>query len=375
MKTNRNNTASPAAVHNRIIWTLNRLPDRKSGSRKGLKIAVVACLALIFVALSAVWTINPVFAQGITFRESVSKFLGFNDEAQGMVEAPLQAEEVQPEPKGGVPEGTAALTEEDEQGVQVPAVQLETYVFELEPQTVYDGSVLVCGFNVRKADGSDMPDEATFTKDHLAGFIRIREMLIDDEVVAFNKTEFDRSDPAVYRQVCSFDLGSLNTPITEDTTCVLRVAYYHYGPDGIDQNTTYAELPFSVNLEHQDYAAVKAVSENTLEFDDFTIEILPIVENVMGSEVTIKAYKEGDAEFGTAMDGQLMIGIKDIDGKIIPCPPNSEIGHMGAQTDESGNSYMEYTYYIDPGYTIPSRIMLVIRQGEAEAETVLINIE
>ncbi len=380
-KTNSINNNSPSVVHERILFTLNSLPEtikKFSNNTRNTRVALISAASLIAVLFLTLWTINPVFAQGMNFRQSVREFLGFNPEAQEIIEAPLTAQSIsdiaedqEPGQKEELTE-TAILTQPDEEGVQVPTVQVSGYIFELETETLYDGVTLVVGYNVRRENGEVMPPEEEYTKDHLAGYIRAFELLIDGEVYnsrSDSPLQLDWSDPYVYRQVVSYDLSGLAKPITAQTEIILRVAVHQYSENPLDTITTFADLPFSINTRHESSADTITAIDTLFTRGDFTVELMPISCSSIRTLITIRAYKTDDPSFGKRMDGQISISVKDLDGNIFPCPPNSTLASMGYGEDESGFTYLEYEWYVDPTFELPKTFQLTFGSTDVNPTT------
>ena len=364
----------PPVVHERILFTLNGLPDAKKEAKKTVRASVLAAASVLLALFTALWAINPALADGGTFRNAVSRFLGFNPAAEQIIEPPLAAPNItempptEPEQTAELTE-TAVLTQPDEEGVQVPTAKVSGYVFELEPETLYDGVTLVAGYNVRREDGGPMPPEEEYTKDHIAGFIRAFDILIDGEVVKFINTgsEFDWDDPYIYRQICTYDLTGLDKPITEETEITLRVAVHEYRERPLETITTFADLPFSVNTSHEDSADIITPLQTIFSRGDFTVEVMPITRSAARTLITIRAYKDGDPDFGKRMDGQMAIHVKDMDGMFFPSPPNGELGGYSFREDSTGFTYMEYVWDVDPLFELPKTFRLTFGPGDVNS--------
>ena len=267
----------PPQVHERILFTLNGLPRAHKAKTHTARASILTAAAVLVALFITLWTIDPALAAGNTFRNAVSSFFGFNPSAKEIIEAPLAAPDIAEVQQAPQPEQTAQLTEvaqltqPDEQGVQVPTAAVAGYVFELEPETLYDGVTLVAGYNVRREDGEPMPPEMEYTKDHIAGFIREYELIIDGKSYSSGDgaMELDWSDPYIYRQVCTYDLSGLENPITENTEIIMRVAVHEYRERPLETITSFADLPFSVDTSHQDSAARLEPSQSV-----FAAEIL-----------------------------------------------------------------------------------------------------
>ena len=362
----------PPEVHERILFTLNGLPRVQKAKNHTVRASFLAAASVLVALFITLWAINPALAAGNTFRNAVSSFFGFNPSAKEIIEPPLAAPDIaevqqapQPEQTAQLLE-TAQLTQPDEEGVQVPTAAVAGYVFELEPETLYDGVTLVAGYNVRREDGEPMPPELEYTKDHIAGFIREYEILIDGEVVKFINagSEFDWSDPYIYRQVCTYDLSGLDKPITEDTEITMRVAVHQYGESPSATVTEFADLPFSVNTSHEDSADIIIPLQTIFSRGDFTVEVMPITRSATRTLITIRAYKESDPDFGRNMDGYLAIHVKDMDGMLFPSPPKVDVGGYGFREDSTGFTYVEYECNIDPQFELPKTFRLTFGPGD-----------
>ena len=369
----------PPQVHERILFTLNSLPRANKTKSHTVRASFLAAASVLVALFITLWAIDPALAAGNTFRNAVSSFFGFNPSAKEIIEPPLAAPDIaeaqeapQPEQTAQLSE-TAVLTQPDEQGVQVPTAAVSGYVFELEPETLYDGVILVAGYNVRREDGEPMPPEAEYTKDHIAGFIREYELIIDGKSYSSGggAMELDWSDPYIYRQVCTYDLSGLDKPITEDTEIIMRVAVHEYRERPLETITTFADLPFSVNTSHEDSAGVLVAAESVFTRGDFTVELMPITQSATRTLITIRAYKDGDPDFGKKMDGYLAIQVKDMDGMTFPCPPNSGLASYSFGENDDGSSYLKFEWYVDPLFELPDKFQLTFASGDVNpAESV-----
>jgi len=371
------NDRCPPVVHERILFTLNGLPNIRTQKKKTVRASVLAAAAVLVALFMTLWAINPALADGNTFRSAVSEFLGFNPSAREIVEPPLAAQKITELPIVKEPEqtallnATAVLTQPDKEGGRVPTALVSGYIFELEPETLYDGVTLVVGYNVRREDGEPMPPEEEYTKIHLAGFIRTFEVLIDGEMVRLENSgnEFDWSDPYVYRQITSYDLRKIDEPITDETEITLRIAVHEYGEKPQDTITTFADLPFSVNTSHEDNANIIIALETVFSRGDFTVELMPITHSAARTLIVIRAYKQDDPQFGKRMDGHLSINVKDMNGNILTPPQNTCLASMGHREDETGFTYMEYEWNVDPLLELPESFQLTFGRGDAESAT------
>ena len=378
----------PPAVHERILFTLNGLPDAKRAAQKKVRSSLLAAASVLVALFMSLWAINPALADGISFRNAVSEFFGFNPAAKEIIEPPLAAPDITYMPEIMQPEETAALTETavlappDDEGVRVPTAAVAGYIFELEPETLYDGVSLVAGYNVRREDGEPMPPEEEYTKDHIAGFIREYELLIDGKTYTSGggAMDLDWSDPYIYRQVCTYDLSGLDEPITEETEIIMRVAVHEYRERPLETITTFADLPFSVSTAHKDAAKIINPVETLFERGDFTVEVMPITCSATRTLITIKAYKLSDPDFGKKMDGLLAINVSGMDGNILPPPQNTGLASMGFREDETGFSYMEYEWNVDPLFELPKSFQLTFGSGdvnpteEVSYEPIIVNL-
>ena len=292
----------PPEVHERILFTLNGLPRANKPKTHTVRASFLAAASVLVALFITLWAIDPALAAGNTFRNAVSSFFGFNPSAKEIIEPPLAAPDIaevqqatQPEQTAQLSE-TAQLTQPDEEGVQVPTAAVAGYVFELEPETLYDGVTLVAGYNVRREDGEPMPPEQEYTKDHIAGFIREYELIIDGKSYSSGggAMDLDWSDPYIYRQVCTYDLSGLDKPLTENTEIIMRVAVHEYRERPLETITTFADLPFSVDTSHEDSAGSMEPTESVFSRGDFTVELMPISQSATRTLITIRAYKEGD---------------------------------------------------------------------------------
>lgn len=356
----------PYPVHEKILQTLNNLPDhQKKGRINARNIAAIAA-SVILVTSGALWAINPVLAQEYTLRQAVANFFNFNPSAQELIEPLPSAGNGQGDTyisEDGVLIGAEDQTLENEDIKQIPTATASDYVFELENQTVYDGETLTVGYNVRRMDGEPMPPKEEFTKDHIAGFIRAYELSIDGKTMDLINMGYDWSDPYIYSQVCSFSLNNLKEPLTDKSQAVLRIAVYNYGQAESGTATAFAEIPFTVDISHEDYADRIIAVENIFRRGDFTVELKPIIHSVMNTQVTILAYKKDDPGFGKRMDGKLSISVRDMAGNMFPCPQNSEMSNMGSKENDNGFTYMEYNWFIDPEIKLPQQFQLVFEEG------------
>ena len=93
------------------------------------------------------------------------------------------------------------------------------------------------------------------------------------------------------------------------------------------------------------------------------MELMPISQSATRTLITIRAYKDGDPDFGNNMDGQLAIQVKDMDGMMFPCPPNSELASYGL-AEENGISFLEFKWYVDPQFELPDKFQLTFGSGD-----------
>ena len=358
----------PTKVHNKITNTLNNLPRRnRQTSFFNVVNTLAASAAAILLLFIVTWTINPVMAQGNTFREMLAEFFVSYPEAEQIAEAPLPAPQINEAENETMPVETAALVTSDESEAKVPSVVIDGYEFRLEDQIIYDGAQLTVGYNVRKTDGSPMPSMEEFTKDHIAGFIRERELLMGDvKFLSQGELIFDWDDPYIYRQLITYDLRDVSSQVTDETEFVLCVGLYDYGEKPTDTIEKFANLPFCVNTEHEDYATGYELEQSTFDLGDFVVEVQPIVVSATGTKIEIRGYKEGDPDFGIEMGEKIFIRIQTIDGANMGIT-----GSFGAGRAQDGSTYIETIYDLAPTEELPQQFRIYFTPGDGNTgETV-----
>lgn len=356
----------PSIVNHRINETLNKLPNRrKQIVQFNILNTAVASIAAILLLFLVTWTINPVMAQGITFRDTLIQMLNHNPAAEEIIEAPLPAPEIKEAKNEIVPEETAALIVSEEQLVEIPAVVIDGYEFRLEDQIIYDGAQLTIAYNVRKANGSTMPNIEEFTKVHMAGFIRTRELCIGDiKLQSIGQTIYDWDDLYVYRQVMTYNMRNIATDVTDSTEFILSVGIYHYKNSPTDTIEHFAYLPFCVNTAHSDFATSCELEQNLFDAEEFIVEVLPIIESVNGIQIEVRVYKLDDSSWGKRVNEDMFVRIESLDGT-----PIGFTGSFGYGISANGTTYIETIYELSPDEKLPKQLRIYFSCGDANAGT------
>ncbi|MBN2878578.1 MAG: hypothetical protein JXN65_03015 [Clostridia bacterium] len=352
----------PPVVSERIKNTLNTLPERR---KHKVRLNVVNTFAVAAAALLSLfivtWAVNPAMASGNTFRDMLLALTNSHPEAQEIIEAPMPAPDVKPAESETAPEDTAALITSDEQNVSVPAVIVDGYEFRLEDQILYDGAQLTVGYNVRKADGSPMPSVEAFTEVHMAGFIRMRELMLGDTALpsAGQVYNYNWDDPYIYRQVSTFDLRDVSQDITDETEFVLSIGVYDYSvPKATVEHFAY--LPFCVNTSHDEFASTYSLEQSIFDTGDFTVEVMPIIESVTGTKIEVRTYKKDDPAWGKRENENMFVRIKTTDGT-----PIGVTASFGFGVAEDGSTYIQSIYELAADETLPKQLIIYFSCGDA----------
>ena len=354
----------PLVVSNQIDKTLNNLPNRKKQIIQfnfvNTIAASVAALLLLFIVT---WTINPVMASGNTFRDVLFAMINDSTTAQEIIEPPLPAPDIAEAENEIIPEETAALIISDEQGIEIPAVIVDGYEFRLEDQIIYDGAQLTIAYNVRKADGSPMPSVEEFTKVHMAGFIRMRELLMGDVSLEYvGEYIYDWDDPYMYRQVMTFNMRDVSSGITDETEFILSIGIYDYGEKATDTIEHFAYLPFCVNTSHNEFAASFVLEQSLFDTGEFIVEVMPLIESVTGTQIEIRTYKPDDAGWGKRVNEDIFVRIEKLDGTSLGIS-----GSFGFGVADDGTTYIETIYELAADEKLPQQLKIYFSCGDSNS--------